>query len=554
MANKPLLNTGNHKKGEPVITVSDLSVDFFVGDRWVRAVDNISYDIKRGELLGIVGESGSGKSQSSMSLIGLLPPNGRATGKAVLHTNRGDVSLIDADKRTLQKIRGPQIATIFQEPMTALNPVYTIGFQIIETIRTHTNYSQKQALERAINLLEVVEIPEPEKSINKYPHQLSGGQRQRAMIAMALSLDPELLIADEPTTALDVTVQAEILKLLRDLKEKINTGIILITHDMGVIAEMADKIIVMNTGKIVESGPCEEIFYNPKDDYTKLLLDSVPKLGKHNREKANIEKDAQTVLSAKNVILEYPKSGRTPVFRAVNDFNLTIKKGQVVGLIGESGSGKTTVGRGIVGLLPPHKDSGELKVAGRELVGANRKQIREALTDVSIVFQDPGSSLNPRMTIGDSIGEPIKLRHKLKGDSLRNRVNELLDSVLLPNNYINRYPHELSGGQRQRVGIARSLALKPKLLIADEPTSALDVSIQATVLTLFKQLQQEYGFGCLFITHDLAVAEIVSSELVVMNKGDIVEYGETETILSSPKNEYTKRLIDSVPIPEPKRI
>jgi peptide/nickel transport system ATP-binding protein len=371
------------------------------------------------------------------------------------------------------------------------------------------------------------------------------------MIAQALALDPEILIADEPTTALDVTVQAEILNLMRDLKDKVNAGIILITHDMGVVAEMADEIIVMNQGKVVETGSSEQIFYNAQNEYTKLLLSSVPRLGEYVDPQRGVHSE-NVILDIQNLVLEYPKHGRTPAFRAVHDFNLTIKQGEVVGLVGESGSGKSTVGRAIVGLLHPHKESKSLRIADVEMVGAHRKDTLRALKDVSIVFQDPGSSLNPRLTIGDSIGEPIRLRNKIKGKELDQEVTKLLESVRLPSDYRNRYPHELSGGQRQRVGIARALALKPKLLIADEPTSALDVSVQATVLELFRELQDEYGFGCLFITHDLAVVEIVSSSIIVMSQGRIVESGAVEDILRNPTQEYTKRLLQAVPIPDPR--
>lgn len=547
MENKSEINTNK----DLVLDVKNLSVDFYVEKEWVRAVNNISYSISRGEVLGIVGESGSGKSQSSMSLIGLLPKNGYATGSAKLFTEDDQIELIGANNSTLRQIRGKRIATIFQEPMTALNPVYTIGFQIIETIRQHTETTPKDARKRAIELLKMVEIPDPEKSIDKYPHQLSGGQRQRAMIAQSLALDPELLIADEPTTALDVTVQAEILNLMRSLKDRVNAGIILITHDMGVVAEMADKIIVMNTGEVVEAGSSEQIFYNPQHDYTKLLLNAVPKLGFYEDPTRGKHSD-NVIFEAKHLVLEYPKHGRHKAFRAVHDFNLQIKQGEVVGLVGESGSGKSTVGRALVGLLKPHQETEILNVAGIDMKNASTKQVRKALTDVSIVFQDPGSSLNPRMTIGQSIGEPIMLRHNKKHKEVEGRVGELLDQVRLPKDYRNRYPHELSGGQRQRVGIARALALKPKFLIADEPTSALDASVQATVLELFRELQDEYGFGCLFITHDLAVVEIVSSSIVVMNQGNIEEYGTVDQILKNPQKAYTKRLIDAVPIPDPK--
>jgi peptide/nickel transport system ATP-binding protein len=470
-------------------------------------------------------------------------------------------------------VRGKEVAVIFQEPMTALNPVYTIGFQIAETLRVHFEMSPKQARARAIELLSLVDIPDPEGSVDKYPHQLSGGQRQRAMIAQALACDPKLLIADEPTTALDVTVQAEILKLMRDLRNRIDSGIVLITHDMGVVADLSDRVMVMKNGRVVEAGSSDAIFNRPEHPYTRQLLDAVPHLGSetyaaqglHGEHPVAVEEGgvhvsepaapaaAQTftefALEAKDLIIEYPGRGRVPAFRAINGLTLNIGKGEVVGLVGESGSGKTTVGRAAVGLLPVA--GGSLKVNGVELGGVKPKELRSVRQDVSIVFQDPGSSLNPRMPIGESIGEPLKLHKIAEGAELNKRVEDLLDQVHLPRAMRNRYPHELSGGQRQRVGIARALALSPKLLIADEPTSALDVSVQARVLELFQQLQNEYGFACLFISHDLAVVEILSNRIAVLNHGDLVEIGSRQQILREPKELYTQRLLAAVPVPNP---
>jgi peptide/nickel transport system ATP-binding protein len=378
------------------------------------------------------------------------------------------------------------------------------------------------------------------------------------MIAQALVLDPALLIADEPTTALDVTVQAEILDLIRDLSERIDSGIILITHDMGVVADLADHICVMKDGRIVEAGTAEQIFDHPTHPYTKLLLAAVPKLGgviepespDGPAEDADDADPGTLVMDARDVTIEYPRKGRTPAFRAVSDFSLQIGPGEVVGLVGESGSGKTTVGRALVGLIPVL--SGSMKLGGVEMVGATRADLKKARTGVSIVFQDPGSSLNPRLPIGQSIGEPLLLAKVARGAELDHRVEELLDQVKLPTSLRNRYPHELSGGQRQRVGIARALALKPSLLIADEPTSALDVSVQASVLQLFSELQAEHNFACLFISHDLAVVEIVASRIAVMSKGRLVETGSAGQILADPQETYTKELIAAVPVPDPK--
>jgi peptide/nickel transport system ATP-binding protein len=434
--------------------------------------------------------------------------------------------------------------------MTALNPVYTIGFQIVETLRAHFDMGPKEAKERAIELITMVEIPNPEASFDKYPHQLSGGQRQRAMIAQSLACDPGLLVADEPTTALDVTVQAEILDLMRGLRDRLNSAILLITHDMGVVADLADDILVMKDGITVEKGTADQIFNRPQHPYTQQLLASVPKLGSVAvRELSAEHKAAAPVLRLQNVAIEYPKMGRVPAFRAVSDFNLEIYPGEIVGLVGESGSGKTTVGRAAIGLLPIVE--GTLEVVGRDISKPTAKDLRDIRKHTGIVFQDPASSLNPRLPIGESIGEPIFLAGEAKGDELNRRVEDLLDSVELPRSYRNRYPHELSGGQRQRVGIARALALTPDLLIADEPTSALDVSVQARFLDLLQELQEQLKFACLFVTHDLGVVDILSHRIAVMQKGRLVEVGPRDEILKRPKDPYTQRLIGAVPVPDP---
>ncbi|HUF97121.1 MAG TPA: ABC transporter ATP-binding protein, partial [Ilumatobacter sp.] len=406
-----------------------------------------------------------------------------------------------------------------------------------------------------------VEIPDPEGSIDKYPHQLSGGQRQRAMIAQALALEPKLLIADEPTTALDVTVQAEILKLLRDLRDRIEAGVLLITHDMGVVADLSDRVLVMQRGRIVESGSSADVFYRPQDPYTQELLDAVPHLGKivvkSGADESADEPSAmvgsnqaasELVVSLRHVAIEYPKRGRVPAFRAVDGISIDLHAGEVIGLVGESGSGKTTVGRAIAGLLPFVE--GEADVLGRNMVGISKADLQAVRRDLSFVFQDPGSSLNPRLPVGESIAEPLVLAGRGKAERAR-EVGELLDRVHLSRDLRNRYPHELSGGQRQRIGIARALALDPRLLIADEPTSALDVSVQARVLDLFQELQREIGFACLFISHDLAVVEILASRIAVMEQGKLVEFGPREQILMQPQEAYTKRLLAAVPVPDP---
>jgi peptide/nickel transport system ATP-binding protein len=566
----------------PVLQVTDLDVDFAVDKVWVPAVKKLNYTIKSGEVMALVGESGSGKSVSSMSILDLLPRNSRVKGSIKL--NGKEIRGISAAQ--MRGIRGKDVAVIFQEPMTALNPVFTVGAQIIETVRVHYGISPHEARKRALELLEMVELPDPEKAFNSYPHQLSGGQRQRAMIAQSISCDPKLLIADEPTTALDVTVQAEILDLIRNLRDRLGSAVLLITHDMGVVADLADHIAVMRQGEVVEAGPTLQIFRNPQHEYTKALLDAVPHLGQGGDESDAVditatladtvaadegEKSPTTssittsqreeykvraagpvgdaVLTFDDVVIEYPGRGRVKAFRAIDHVDLTVHKGEVVGLVGESGSGKTTLGRAGIGLLPITE--GRLEVVGTDLSKPNRSLVRQVHKNAGIVFQDPASSLNPRMSIGESIAEPLLLAKKAKGDGLVREVEQLLDSVKLPRAYRNRYPHELSGGQKQRVGIARALALRPELLIADEPTSALDVSVQATVLDLLRDLQREFQFACLFITHDLAVIDILADRIAVMHKGKLAEVGTRDEILRNPKDPYTQRLIAAVPLPDP---
>jgi peptide/nickel transport system ATP-binding protein len=572
----------------PVLEVTGLSVDFAVDRVWVPAAINLSFTVAAGEVLAIVGESGSGKSVSSMAILDLLPKNARI---------RGSMKLAGRELRGLhgskmREIRGNDVAMIFQEPMTALNPVYTIGNQIIETLRLHSEMSPAQARDRAIELLEMVELPDPEKAFRSYPHQLSGGQRQRAMIAQSLALDPLLLIADEPTTALDVTVQAEILDLMRNLRDHLNSAVILITHDMGVVADLADRIAVMRRGVIVETGTAEQIFSDPQHPYTQELLAAVPHLGgaeidltaslaaaahaesvithvdpeelaRRERENAAALENARRVERAKEleatepilllegVAIEYPKQGRMPAFRAVEGADLVVRPGEVVGLVGESGSGKTTIGRAAVGLLPVVE--GRLVVGGVDVTQRDRKLLKQLRRRVGMVFQDPSSSLNPRLPIGESIGEPMMLAGVAKGGALQKRIEELLDQVELPRAYRNRYPHELSGGQKQRVGIARALALSPELLVADEPTSALDVSVQAHVLNLLQELQERLKFACLFVTHDLAVVDLLADRIVVMRRGRIVEQGSRDAILRNPQDPYTQRLIAAVPLPNPEK-
>ena len=532
-------------ESKPIIEASELSIDFWVDGQWVMAASGVNFRVRPGEVLAIVGESGSGKSTSAMSLLGLLPVNGRASGSVKLQGEE----LIGAEKKRLRQVRGKEIAVIFQEPMTALNPVYTVGFQIVEALQVHyPSMTKAKAKARALELLTMVELPDPQKAFDSYPHELSGGQRQRAMIAQSISCDPLLLIADEPTTALDVTVQAEILDLIRDLNKRLNSAVILITHDMGVVADLSDHMIVMKDGVVVESGSTKQVFTKPGHQYTKDLLAAVPHLGAAEL-KPTVDRTGQKpTLSLRNVNIEYPKRGRVPAFKAASDINLEIYPGEVLGLVGESGSGKTTIGRAVVGLLPIK--SGELTINEKSLSGRKQKELMAIRREIGIVFQDPGSSLNPRWPVGQSIAEPLLLagwNHK----ELTDRVSELLDLVELPRSYRNRYPHELSGGQRQRIGIARALALSPKLLVADEPTSALDVSVQARVLELLQEIQKEQQFATLFISHDLAVVDLLSDRIAVMQHGVIVEQGPKDEILRNPTQDYTKRLIAAVPVPDP---
>jgi peptide/nickel transport system ATP-binding protein len=557
----------------PALQMTDVSVHFAVDDVWVPAAKNLDYTIQRGQVVAVVGESGSGKSASSMAVLDLLPRNSRVQGSIKVNGRE----IVGLSSRQLRQLRGPEVAAIFQEPMTALNPVLTVGFQIMEAIRAHTSKSPSEAKERALELLGLVGLPDPAKAFASYPHQLSGGQRQRAMIAQSISLDPALLIADEPTTALDVTVQAEILDLLRDLRDRLDSAILLITHDMGVVADLADWIVVMKDGEIVEQGEVGQVLGNPQQEYTRELLAAVPRLGEgseghaavdvvealaHVVEEVEAGEDpelvahaadapviARPVLELDHVSIEYGKRGRVAAFRAVDDVTIGIAEGEILGLVGESGSGKSTIGRAAIGLQPIAE--GRLVVDGIDISSGARKVVGSLRRKVGIVFQDPSSSLNPRLPIGESIGEPLLLAGEAKGKDLQKRVETLLDEVRLPRSYRNRFPHELSGGQKQRVGIARALALQPRLLVADEPTSALDVSVQARVLELLGELQREHRFACLFISHDLAVVDAMADRIVVLHRGQIAEQGTRDEILRAPKEAYTQRLIAAIPVPDP---
>jgi len=532
-----------------LLRVENLSVAFRTDGAPVQAVKNIAYELYPGETLAIVGESGSGKTVGSRAMVGLLPETAAVSGDAEF---QGE-DLLNLKGEQIRRVRGDRIAMIFQEPSTALDPVRTVGWQICEALQVHRRISKADAMKRAVELLDLVGIPDPTHRVNAYPHQLSGGQKQRVMIAMAISCDPEILVADEPTTALDVTVQAQILDLLRDLQEKLGMAIILITHNMGVVADLADRVAVMYRGELVEQGSAHDIFEHPQHPYTQALLAAVPHLGrarpKSMETPVSLRPTADVVMAVSDVVVDFPGRIGSPPVRAVDNVSLEVHSHEIVALVGESGSGKTTLGRCAVGLQPV--THGTIDVLGTNIVKAHGRALREYRRRVGFVFQDPAASLNPRMTVGACIAEPL-LIHKIGTPKERlEHAQELLEAVELPADYALRYPHELSGGQRQRVSLARALVTGPEFLVADEPTSALDVSVQARVLDVFLRLQHQMGFACLFVTHDLAVVDMLADRIAVMQLGRIVELGTREQILRDPQQQYTKDLIASVPVPNP---
>ncbi|OZG58240.1 peptide ABC transporter ATPase [Bifidobacterium tissieri] len=543
-------------------SIKDLSVSFVTDAGPIKAVDKVNLTIPRKSIVGIVGESGSGKSVTARSILKLLPETASTSGAIYLKSRDGskEMDVLSLSGEQLREMRGEEAAMVFQEPNSVLNPVYTIGWQIAEGLRAHGITDKNEQRAKSIDILKKVGIPDAETRIDYYPHQFSGGQKQRIVIAMALVLNAGLILADEPTTALDVTVQAEILDLLRMARDEFDASVLIITHNMGVIADVADDVIVMYRGHVVEQGSVEQIFYSPQHDYTKRLLAAVPRIGQKlvvKDENGNVvdrKVDWRTqpiAVKARGLEITYPGHLMQPDFKAVKGIDFDIHRSEVVGLVGESGSGKSTTGRAIAGLQ--RISGGSLNVLGMEMRGFKERDFKPKRADIGFVFQDPGSSFNPLMTIAQNVAEPL-LVHK-KYDSLaaaRKYVEELLEMVQLPKAYMDRFPHELSGGQRQRASLARALALKPPLLIADEPTSALDVSVQAKVLELFKRLQVEIGFACLFITHDLAVVDMLADRVMVMHQGEIVEHGDTDQILSNPQNPYTKKLLASLPIPDPR--
>ncbi len=557
---------------QPIAQVRNLRVEFETKNGRVVGVEDVSFDVQPGETVCIVGESGSGKSVSSLSLMRLVEFGGGEIAGGELLFDRGGKEPIDLATQStsaMRSIRGNDIGMIFQEPMTALNPVFTIERQLTEGLRTHNSMSGEKARARALELLKLVRIPEPERRLKQYPHELSGGMRQRIVIAMALACEPRILIADEPTTALDVTIQAEILALINRLKNETGTSVLFITHDMAVVAQMADRVIVMYRGRKVEEGSVDQIFNDPQHDYTKALLAAVPKLGemrgtslpepmkllgRETKVTDPIEGTEKLLLKVENLVTRFPVRGgmlrRTVAqVHAVEDVSLTLNSGRTLSLVGESGCGKSTCGRSILRLVEP--DSGVIEIDGADIRAMTPTQLRRARQDMQMIFQDPFASLNPQMRLGVQVAEPLANYGQFSPQERTDKVAALFDRVQLPRDYMQRYPHELSGGQRQRVAIARALALQPKLIIADEAVSALDVSVQAEVLNLMMELQQEMGLSYLFISHDMAVVERVSHDVGVMYLGRIVEMGPRQAVFENPQHPYTKALMSAVPVADP---
>lgn len=525
---------------QPLLEVDRLRVDFDLPDGPVTAVKDVSFTLHQGETLALVGESGSGKSVTSTAAMGLLPELARATGTIRWHGGPGNENLITVNRKRMRAIRGNEISMIFQEPMTSLNPMHRVGRQIREVLHKHTPLRGNNAYLRVVELLEQVGIPEPKRRIDSYPHELSGGQRQRVMIAMALACEPQLLIADEPTTALDVTVQAQILALLKDLQARYGMAILFITHDLGVVRHLADSVCVMQHGEIVETGATKALFQSPRHAYTRMLIDANP-----SGHKEPVPDSAPTLLTAQNIGVRFPIKkrlfGPNRYFEAVKHIDLTLRKGQTLGIVGESGSGKTTLGRALLRLVKSHGnihfddiDVGQLDHAG----------MRPLRSRMQVVFQDPFGSLSPRMTVGEIIGEGLRVHQPLLGRAERDtEVIQALEEVALDPAHRHRYPHEFSGGQRQRIAIARALVVKPEFLLLDEPTSALDRSVQMTVIKLLRDLQQRHGLTYLFISHDLAVVRALADEVIVMRQGEIIEQNDTQSLFNAPRESYTRELM-----------
>jgi oligopeptide/dipeptide ABC transporter ATP-binding protein len=536
---------------ETIFEIRNFDVRFATPDGEVHAVRNLNLNIKAGECVGVVGESGSGKSQLFLGAIGLLSQNGRATGNVLY---RGE-EILDAPQKALNKLRGSKITMIFQDPLTSLTPHMRVGEQIIEGIRIHQRLPRDEAEKRALEVLELVRIAEGRRRMAQYPHELSGGLRQRVMIAMAVVCGPDLLIADEPTTALDVTVQAEILDIMRDLKAELKTSIVLVSHDMGVIAGMADRVAVMREGEIVEAGSVNDIFYSPKHDYTKMLLAAMPRLDQPEvrGHEDRIPAAAEEILKVTDLRVNFPIAAgwRTQQLRAVDGVDFSVRQGESLGIVGESGCGKSTLARAVLKLLP--KTDGTVLWLGRDLAPMPEREMRKLRRDFQIVFQDPLASLDPRMTVGESIAEPLRaLKPHLGRAEVTSQVRAMMARVGLEPVWINRYPHEFSGGQNQRVGVARAMIVEPKLVICDEAVSALDASIQGQIVGLIRQLQSEFGMSLIFISHDLSVVRQIAHRVMVLYLGRVVEFADREAIYSDPRHPYTKALISAVPIPDPK--
>ena len=537
---------------EALLSVADLRVGFATEGGRVQAVDGVSFELAAGEVLAIVGESGSGKSVTAQAIMGLVPSRNATVEGSIRLRGR---ELAGASEAELQEVRGAMVAMVFQDPMTSLNPVYRVGAQIVEAIQAHRpEVGRAEARERAIELLDSVGIPEPQRRVDRYPHEFSGGMRQRAMIAMALALEPQILIADEPTTALDVTIQAQILELLRRLNRERGLATIVITHDFGVVAEIADRVLVMHEGRIVERGGLDDVFYAAKDPYTRKLLGAVVRLDQAPPLRPGRGEPA--LLEVTDLVKHFPVR-RGLLFdrevdrvRAVDGVSFSVARGETLGLVGESGSGKSTLSRAVLGLLAP--TSGSVRFEGREIAGLSRRQMRPLRPEMQMVFQDPYASLNPRKRVGQIVGEPLRIQGRASGAELRGQVHELLERVGLSPEHHDRYPHEFSGGQRQRIGIARALALRPKLIVADEPVSALDVSIRAQILDLLADLQEELGLAYVFVAHDIGVVRHVSDRIAVMHEGRIVEQGPADQVCERPSDPYTQTLLAAVPVPDPR--
>ena len=543
---------------DPILSVRDLKIDFDTPDGTVNAVKGTSFDVAAGECLGIVGESGSGKSQSALAAMGLIADNGTVSGSIRF----GGQEMVGAKASTLRKVRGAQMSMIFQDPLTSLTPHLTVGAQMREVLALHRGLKGEAATKRCVDWLEQVRIPEARRRLDQFPHELSGGMRQRVMVAIAMLCDPKLLLADEPTTALDVTVQAQVLDLMYELKKETGTGIVLITHDMGVVARMCDRVVVMKDGEIVETGGSDGIFYAPQHAYTKMLLNAVPRIDQPNREgRPQLgpppEETVKPIVEARDVKVEFPVNvggglfGKTKMLRAVDGVSFDLRPGETLGVVGESGCGKSTLARAVLKLVP--QSAGSVAWMGRDITHADRKEMNGLRDDLQIVFQDPLASLDPRMTIGQSIAEPLTVhKPELSKEEREKLVKEILPRVGLSASLINRYPHELSGGQNQRVGIARAMILRPKLLICDEAVSALDVSVQAQVVDLLIELQKEFGLAMIFISHDLSVVREISHRVMVLYLGKVVEVAGRDAIYEDARHPYTKALISAVPTPDPK--